>query len=93
LSDSAPSRATNVDVLLHPNLPDLYRRKVSELERLLNEGTEREEARELIRSMILSAGGLTAVLHGELATILALCTAASGDSPRGSEPVSRWLRG
>jgi len=38
--------------LMHPNLPDLYRRKVSELERPLDDGADPEEARKLICSMI-----------------------------------------
>ena len=78
----------SVDVLLHPNLPDLYRRKVCELERLLEDGTERDEARELIRSMIdrvvltphQGNKELEARLYGELATILAASGEATGSA-------------
>ncbi|MFM9849736.1 MAG: hypothetical protein ACKVP3_21570 [Hyphomicrobiaceae bacterium] len=42
----------NVTLLVHPNVPELYRRKVTELEQLLEFGEERDEAREPIRSMI-----------------------------------------
>jgi hypothetical protein len=71
-------------VLLHPRLPELYRRKVEQRERVLD-GPERAEAMEAIRSMIERVEltprpdrkGLDAVLHGELAAILAGCGAAS----------------
>jgi len=84
MAEMEPSEAANVDVLMHPNLPELYRRKVRELERLLEEGTERDESREVIRSMIdrvvLTPGnaGLEATLYGEMAAILAVCERASG---------------
>ena len=70
--------------LMHPNLPDLYRRKVSELERPLDEGADPEEARRLICLMIdrivlkPSLDAFAAVLHGELAAIVAVCAAVSG---------------
>ena len=67
-------------ILAHPNLPALYRRKVEQLEQVL-EGPDKAEAMELIRSMIErvdlhpreSGTGLDAVLHGDLAAILAAC--------------------
>jgi len=70
-------------ILAHPNLPALYRRKVQQLEAVL-EGPDRAEAMELIRSMIERVDlhprgggtGLDAVLHGDLAAILAACTGA-----------------
>ena len=73
VTDTSPGPAA-VDVLIDPNLPELYRRKVSELERLLDTGEERAEAMKLIRSMIervvltplVQEHGLDATLYGEL---------------------------
>jgi site-specific DNA recombinase len=73
--------AATLDVLAHPALPDLYRRKVEELESVL-EGPDREEAMGLIRAMIekvelhprAEGRGLDAVLFGDLAAILAACS-------------------
>jgi site-specific DNA recombinase len=70
-------------ILLHPNLPELYRRKVEQLEAVL-EGEDRAEAMELIRSMIdrvvlrprADGTGLDALLYGDLAQILAICAEA-----------------
>ena len=78
------SSTPDFDVLLHPRLPELYRRKVAELERVL-EGPDRAEAMDLIRSMIdrvditprADGNGVDAVLHGDLAAILAACGGAS----------------
>ena len=84
-AEAAHNQAANVEVLVHPNLPELYRRKVRELEQLLETDAARDEARELIRSMIdrvvltprEGADGLDAALHGELAAIVAVCAAAT----------------
>ncbi|MEI6560385.1 MAG: recombinase family protein, partial [Rhodospirillaceae bacterium] len=65
--------------LLHPNLADLYRSKVASLREVLDHGTERERAFELIRSLIEEVrlvptdGTLRVELRGELAGILELC--------------------
>ena len=67
-------------ILSHPALPDLYRRKVEQLEKVL-ESEDKSEAMEIIRAMIESVdltpraggAGLDAVLRGDLAHILALC--------------------
>ena len=77
-------------ILSHPNLPELYRRKVEQLEAIL-EGPDRAEAMDLIRSMIDrvelrprgEAKGLDAILHGDLAAILAACAGAAqkGNAP------------
>ena len=67
---------------LHPNLAELYRRKVGELDVALNDESIKTEASELLRSLIdtvvltREAGapsGLKAELHGDLASILSLC--------------------
>jgi hypothetical protein len=94
---AADNRARNVDVLVHPNVPDLYQRKVSELEQLLEADAEGDEARELIRSMIdkvvltprEGADGLNATLYGELGAILAVCAMATQSPRLGSEDLSQ----
>jgi site-specific DNA recombinase len=67
---------------LHPNLAELYRRKVGELEIALNDESIKAEASELLRSLIdkveltpeaEAPNGLKAELHGDLASILSLC--------------------
>ncbi|QCG99328.1 hypothetical protein E6C67_36745 (plasmid) [Azospirillum sp. TSA2s] len=72
-------------VLLHPQLPDLYRRKVEALEAALAGGDDSAEAMEMVRVMIdrvvltPSPAGpeLDADLHGELAGVLAVCEGAA----------------
>ena len=97
MAEMEPSEAANVDVLMHPNLPELYRRKVSELERLLEDGAERDDARGVIRSMIdrvvltprKAATGLEATLYGEIAAILAVCERASSNTAPVTETSSQ----
>ena len=67
------------NVSVHPNLAAVYRQKVEELETLLEDAEHKDEAMELIRSLIekieltpKEGGGLEAILHGDLARILAL---------------------
>ncbi len=66
-----------------PDLPGLFRRKVSALERLLDDEETKAEAMDAIRSLIdhvdlqpLNDGGMAAELHGELAGIWAQSTEA-----------------
>ncbi|MEX2167498.1 MAG: hypothetical protein WD852_10865 [Methyloceanibacter sp.] len=42
----------DMEITIHPNLPDLYRRKVSRLQRLLDDEETRSQAVEIIRSLI-----------------------------------------
>ncbi|WP_186421360.1 recombinase family protein, partial [Bosea sp. CS1GBMeth4] len=77
LSDPAERPA----VLVHPNLAQAYRRRVAELESLLEDPDLRDEAIEAIRSMIettvvapYGGGGVSLELHGDSARILALCS-------------------
>jgi hypothetical protein len=44
--------AGNSTIEIHPNLPDLYRRKVGELRQLLEDDTTRPQAFEIIRSLV-----------------------------------------
>jgi site-specific DNA recombinase len=83
-------------ITLHPNLPELYRRKVAELERLLGDPALGDEAMTLIRSMIekvvlipcADAKGIDAVLHGDLAAIIAACEDAKRPGLAGAGRVS-----
>ena len=77
-------------VEVHPNLPELYRRKIAELQTLLEDETTKPEAMTLIRSLIdrievyagTERGYPDVFLDGDLARILAFThqnkTAASG---------------
>ena len=76
--------ASDIDrVTIHPRLHELYYRKVQNLERLLA-GDNAEAARETVRSLIEkvtialddSSNGYSAVLHGDLANILAISQAS-----------------
>ena len=83
-----------VDV--HPNLVELYRRKVGELGKLLDDETARPQAMEIIRSLIeridvypsKERGRCDVVMVGALAQILAFTqqkkAAASGSGDGGT---------
>jgi site-specific DNA recombinase len=80
LSEEAPPST----VRLHPRLAELYAEKVQQLAEALNDPGIREEAAEVLRSLIdrieLRPGrggrGVEAMLHGDLAQILTLCEGA-----------------
>ena len=84
------------NVSVHPNLAAVYRKKVEELESLLENADHKDEAMELIRSLIdkivltpREEGGLDALLHGDLARILVLCSTGMEQAmPRGSIRVA-----
>ena len=73
---------------IHPRLADVYAEKVAKLEVALNDPLIRDEAGDLIRSLISEITlrpredecGVDAVLHGDLATILAFCDAGKHKS-------------
>jgi site-specific DNA recombinase len=73
---------------LHPNLAEIYRSKVAALHEALADEASRDEAFELIRSLIdkvvvtPTEGDLHIDLHGELAGILSLCR----EGRRGGRP-------
>ena len=88
-----PSQAPAV--ALHPNLAELYRRKVAELEAALNDERIKADAAEILRSLIdkvvltpapEAPHGLKAELHGDLASIVSLCD--TGARKRKLPPVS-----
>ena len=82
------SMADEPVTLIHPSLPALYRRKITQLADLLDDPTTKDEAFEAIRSLIEEVrlipkdGQLTVEIKGELAGILSLCQA--GGKERGS---------
>jgi hypothetical protein len=88
-SASEDQTSDDLKILSHPNLPGLYRRKVEQLEAVLD-GPDRAQAMDLIRSMIervdihprADSEGLDAELYGDLANILSACTGAQrNDAP------------
>jgi hypothetical protein len=83
----------DIEIAIHPNLPELYRRKVVRLQRVLDDEATRPQAVEIIRSLIerieiqpgKERGHCEVIIVGALAQILAFAqqktTAAStGDS-------------
>jgi site-specific DNA recombinase len=75
--------------LIHPNLAEVYRRKVAALHEALREPGSKDEAFELIRSLIEvirlvpDEGRLRVEIKGELAGILELCREADKTKPGG----------
>jgi site-specific DNA recombinase len=75
--------------LIHPNLAEVYRRKVAALHEALREPTSKDEAFDLIRSLIEVIrlvpvdGKLRVEIKGELAGILELCREADKTKPGG----------
>jgi site-specific DNA recombinase len=74
-------------VRLHPNLAQVYREKVATLETALADPAIKDEAAEIIRSLIeritltpREDGTLEVLLHGELARILQVCEAGDHKS-------------
>ena len=73
-------------VRLHPRLPEIYAERVQQLETSLNDSAIREEAAEVLRSLIDrielhprgDGKGVDAELHGDLAEILAFCDQSHG---------------
>ena len=87
LAQTADIPDRDISVLTHPKLAEVYRRKVANLETLL-EGSDHRPALELIRSMIdgvilvpnTDSTALDATLAGDLASILNICAEVSGKS-------------
>ena len=78
-------------VRLHPDLPKLYAAKVAHLRDALDDPAIREEAAEVLRSLIdkvvltPTAGRLAAELRGDLAAILSMCEAGSKQELPGTD--------
>ncbi|MCB6180203.1 recombinase family protein [Rhodobacter sp. Har01] len=79
-------------VTIHPNLPDLYRRRVTALATLLEDEAGRAEAVAALRGLVErievgvgeTRGRCTVTIHGGLAGVLAFC-ADPGQSSGGTE--------
>ncbi len=73
--------------LIHPNLAEIYRRKVADLHAALDDERTRDEAFELVRSLVdeivltPEASDLRIDLKGELAGILNLCADSKKPAP------------
>ena len=91
--DSLPPEPESEDppvLRLHPRLGDVYADKVANLAEALSDPDIRDEANEIIRSLIdrveLRPGpdgeGLQAVLHSDIARIVAFCGAAEDKQKR-----------
>ena len=84
-------------IRLHPNLNKIYTEKVANLEEALNRDDTRTEAGEIIRSLVDRIvltpvdDGIRAELHGDFASILALCDPSTpkNELPGSDEPVSQ----
>ena len=85
--EAVKAKAKAPKPLLHPNLAELYRRKVSQLQAALQYPKDREEAFELIRGLIdqivltPAKGQLEIEIKGQLAAILELCDGARKAKP------------
>ena len=81
------ANAKDPEPLIHPNLAEIYRRKVADLNEALNQDDVRAEAGEIIRSLIdeivLTPDGeaLRIDLKGELAAILSLAADSKKPAP------------
>ena len=93
LSEPPPST-----VRLHPRLAEVYAERIQDLERSLSQPDIREEAADVLRSLIdriemhpRSEGkSVDAVLYGDLAEILALCATDHKEKlPRTAVPGSQ----
>ena len=90
------ARSEELNILSHPNIGQLYRRKVEDLESVLT-GPDATQAIDLIRSMIervvlrpkVPGKGLDLELFGELANILAACEGAKMQNAPGSKASGR----
>jgi hypothetical protein len=85
----APANSTAPAPLIHPNLAEVYRQRVVALQEALHDLSSRDEAFDLIRSLIEvirlvpDEGKLRIEIKGELAGILELCREADKTKPGG----------
>lgn len=84
-------------VRLHPRLAEVYADKIRDLERSLNDPEIKEEAVDVLRSLIdriemhpgSEGKSVDAVLYGDMAEIFALCAAHKGNLARTAVPGSQ----
>jgi site-specific DNA recombinase len=81
--------ATAPAPLIHPNLAEVYRQKVAAMHEALHDARSRDEAFDVIRSLIdeirlvPADGELRIEIRGELAGILELCAVSTNQKPGG----------
>ena len=81
-------------IVLHPNIGELYARKIGDLKSLIQNDVTKHQATEIIRSLIEKIvvsptgqrGKSDVILHGALASILVL-----SDKRAQASVLSRWL--
>ena len=91
----------DTEISIHPNLPDLYRRKVARLQEVLADEPTRPQPVEIIRSLLdrievrpgKERGHCEVIIVGALAQILPLLNKKRPPPPRETAVRSRWLRG
>ena len=94
-------RRTPVNVEVHPNLPDLYRKKIENLQALLADETARPQAVEIIRSLIdridvhpsAERGRCEVTIVGALAHILAFTQQQTTAVPGGDDGTFLMVAG
>jgi hypothetical protein len=94
-------RRTLINVEVHPNLPDLYRNKVENLQTLLADETARPQAVEIIRSLIeridvhpgAERGRCEVIIVGALAHILAFTQQQTTAVPGGDDGTFLMVAG
>ncbi len=88
-------------VELHPNLPDLYRRKITQLKQILNDEATRPQAIDIIRSLIghievhpgQERGQCDVVVVGALAHFLAFAQQKTTAGSRGADGTFLMVAG
>jgi site-specific DNA recombinase len=86
LSEGLKITTRTTDIEIHPNLPHLYRRKVMELQQVLNDEATRPQAVETIRSLMIrievspgeARGHCDIVVVGALAQVLSFAQRKAG---------------
>jgi DNA invertase Pin-like site-specific DNA recombinase len=84
---------------IHPRLSEVYAVKVAKLEEVLNDRTIKDEAGEILRGLIdrieiaprKDGQGVDALLHGDLAQILAFCEGPDGKKLPGTNAPGSQL--
>ena len=86
-------------IVLHPNIGELYARKIGDLKSLIHNDATKHQATEIIRSLIEKIvvsptgqrGKSDVILHGALASILAYANATSQNGVVSSGVGRVWL--
>jgi site-specific DNA recombinase len=101
LTADLKSQESVMDIAIHPNLPDLYRRKVAKLQQVLADEATRPQAVEIIRSLIdrievqpgQKRGHCEIVVVGALAQILAFAQHNTTAASSGNDGIFLMVAG